>query len=279
MAGYSYYRLNFRARMVGGGVIPGNLWPPGREAELEAHSHITFLLHGYNVDQTEGKKSLRRLADSLPHAQGAGAIVAVLWPGDGKLGALSFPFDVNDADDTTKALLRFLFEKIHLRRDQTLSFVTHSLGARVALGTIDALTRRGFPIGQVCLMAAALDRNSLANPGEYRRAVNATKRISVLASKKDKVLKWAYPVGDLAETLFHWRDSPRLALGYAGPKHHQSHQVPGNVFPKQIPKSRKSNHGHYLPEMRARGRRKQNQDSAVRFANDTLEGEAAPKYP
>lgn len=279
MAADGFYRVNFRARMIGGGVVPGKIWPPGREGELAEYSHITLLLHGYNVDQTKGKRLLTGLAALLPSAQESGAIIAVLWPGDSKMGALSFPFDVNDADDTTRALLRFLFDDIHLRRDQTLSFVTHSLGARVALGTIDALRLKGFPVGQVCLMAAALDNNSLANPREYRKAVKAATRVSVLASKKDRVLKWAYPAGDFLETLFHFRDSPRLALGYTGPKPYQSNQVPGNVFPKKIAKGRKSDHGHYLPVLNAEGQEKQNQDSAAHFANDTLEGEAAPKYP
>ena len=47
----------------------------------------------------------------------------MLWPGDSKLGVLAFPFEVNDADDTVVEFLRFLKEKLELRRDQTVSFV------------------------------------------------------------------------------------------------------------------------------------------------------------
>lgn len=144
--------------------------------------------------------------------------------------------------------MRFIGD--NLRRDVPLSFATHSLGARVAMGTVRTVCQIGFRIEQICLMAPAIDDDSLSDARIYRRATNHSRRVSVLSSVEDEVLKLAYPVGDLLYTLFHRGERWDQALGYHGPKpESEFHQpVPENVYHVAIPEGRHADHGDYLPD-------------------------------
>ncbi len=276
------YFLDFRGADIGGPVVPGRIVQSvglaessGTEDDLRFESKITFLLHGYNVNRRKGREALLRLANALPSAAN-GAIVAVLWPGDHWARAASYPFEGKDADDTAAELARYIDRAI--RRGAQLSFVSHSLGARVVMETVKRLIGEDYPIGQICLMAPAIDDFSLAYPDDYRLAAIQAKRVAVLASKKDKVLKLAYPIGDLLQAFIFWKDEKGLALGYHGPKPAGGNSIPSQVYPHQIPDERKSDHGHYIPGENPDKREKENQLSAVRFANDVLQEAAEPRY-
>ena len=241
-------------------------------AELAAESQVTFLLHGFNVSLTEGRQSLRRLAQLL-EARVDGALVATLWPGDSRLGALSYSFEGDDADDTAEALKRFVSD--NLSSGTRLSFVAHSLGARVALGAMQGLADHGFEIDQVCLMGAAVDDDCLANEAEYRHTIRRAKRVGVLHSKADRVLRLAYPAGDLLQAfLFFWRDSPGLALGFHGPRGHERN-VPQNVMDVALG-DREVRHGDYLPP--ACGQLNAKQSRAAGYVAGLVAGEAHPQY-
>ena len=71
-------------------------------------------------------------------------------------------------------------------------------------------------INALLLMAAAIDDNCLVN--EYRDAAARVARISVLASQRDEVLKWAFPVGNPLSGIVT-RGDPywHAALGRTGP--------------------------------------------------------------
>jgi len=97
--------------------------------------------------------------------------------------------------------------------------------------------------------------------------------LAVLASKKDKVLRFAYPVGDLLQAfVFFWKGEIGLALGYHGPKPIGKHSVPGQVHHVQIPDGRESDHGDYIPGNSPNGE----QLSAARFADEVLQGAITP---
>jgi hypothetical protein len=272
------YILDFRAADVGGAVVPGRLLqlsgaqpPLGTEDDLQLETKITFLLHGFNVNRDEGREGLLRLANLLPAAAG-GAIVGVLWPGDHWTGALSYPFEGNDADDSGAELARFI-ERV-VRPGAGLSFVSHSLGARVVMETVKRLIGGGYRIGQICLMAAAIDDSSLADPEDYRDAVEITERVAVLASHKDKVLRFAYPGGDLLQAFFFWDDDAGLAAGYHGPKAVDEHPLPSHVYHCQIPDLRDSDHGDYIPANSP----SPNQLSAALFVDGVLKLVITPQY-
>jgi pimeloyl-ACP methyl ester carboxylesterase len=260
------YLLSFRepGRNVGGPVFPGRIetrrplfyqgegLPPvplGRTEDLETETRLVFLIHGYNVRGSTGEFNLLTLAQKLQLDPSWG-IVCVLWPGDHWTRFASYPFEGDDADDTGLELAKFI--DLHVARSARVHLITHSLGARVGLEALLHLRRYGWPagrIGQVCLTAAAVDDYSLGYPGAYLPAVPRTDRVAVLASKKDNVLLAAYPVGELIQNfLFFWRETYGLALGYHGPKNlpKGAATTPANVFPKQIPKTRKVGHGDYI---------------------------------
>lgn len=285
------YLLDFREQRSGGAVVPGYLTRPGEtggsaaEDELRAESSVTFLLHGFNVDRPDGRRQLLELATLLA-GEVAGGLVATLWPGDHWLGALNFwlgavsyPVEGQDADDTAVELVRFIERVIPPGR--SISFASHSLGARVVMETIRELRESDHLFNQVCLMAAAIDDDSLASALEYRNSVEASRRIAVLSSKQDNVLKYAYPVGDLLEAFAFWSESSGLALGYHGSMPAADNlPVPGNVFDKRIPENRESDHGHYLPDPQVPDSpKKQNQKSATQFTKEVLTLRPDPKYP
>ncbi|HWO40564.1 MAG TPA: alpha/beta hydrolase [Candidatus Eisenbacteria bacterium] len=273
------YILDFRASDVGGAVVPGRLIRPagpvafGTEDDLVRESKFTFVIHGFNVSRRDGRERLVYLANRLPSAAD-GAILAVLWPGDHWVGPASYPFEGNDADDSAAELARYI-ERV-IPPGSPLGFVSHSLGARVVMETLKRLIGRGYAIGPVCLMAAAIDDFSLADPEDYRNAVDMAERIAVLASHEDEVLKLAYPTGDLLQAfIFFWRDSAGLAAGYHGPKPSGEHPLQGHVYHFQIPDVRNSDHGDYIPDSSPSA----NQLSAAAFADQVLKRVGAPQYP
>lgn len=137
-------------------------------------------------------------------------------------------------------------------------------------------TRERNSLRQVCLMAAAIDDFSLADPEEYRKAVALAQRTAVLASRRDKVLKGAYSAGDLLQAfIFLWKDEVGLALGYHGPKPAGEHAIPDEIYHLQSPDGRDSDHGDYLPGNFP----SLNQRSAAHFADEVLQGAIAPRYP
>lgn len=275
------YTLDFRVANTGGAVVPGKVIPApglGTEFQLRVEPRITFLLHGFNVTRESGRASLHRLAARLSASQNE-AVVAVLWPGDHWTRAVSYSFEGRDADDTAKALAEYV--KTYIAASTELSFVSHSLGARVVMETIKRLG--AYRIRQVALMAPAIDDSSLANPSVYSLASSAAERVAVLASRKDKILKYAYPAGDALQAfVFFWKDVVDLALGYHGPRKSKSYAVPAKVYVEQIPDVRGADHGHYIPGDPAFDAPGDpavaNRFSAARFADAILRGEANPKY-
>lgn len=270
------YLLSFRGKRKGGPVVPGRLEAgPGLGTldGLRLEPKITVLLHGFNVNYEEGRGSLLRFATLLPSAQD-GAIVATLWPGDHWLGPLNYSFEGRDADDTALELARFLGDVV--RPTASIALVGHSLGCRVAMMTADRLVSAGHDPRQVCLMAAAIDDYSLASPEAFLAATHGVARVAALSSQKDKVLRFAYPVGDLFQAFVFADDTVGLALGYHGPRPHKASgtSVPANVLDTRIPNERKVGHGDYLPDKTPNSE----QRSAARFADAVLAGADSPGY-
>jgi hypothetical protein len=266
------YVLDFREANFGGAVVPGRL-TEGSLGRLQQTGDVTFLLHGFNVDRATGRDRLKRLAGLLTGQQHH-ALVATLWPGDHWSGALSYSFEARDADDTALELAKFIY--FNLRRNTRLSFLTHSLGARVVLQVAKLLRPHGFPFQQVCLMAAAMDDFSLGYPAHFRDAVGNTQRVAVLASRSDFVLKLAYPAGDLFQSWWNFgEESWGLALGYHGPRVRDGHTTPARVLHHQIPDIRRAGHSDYLPDPIPNP----NQRAAVQFCADILSGRPVPRYP
>jgi esterase/lipase superfamily enzyme len=290
-----YYFLTFReaGRNKGGAVMGARLsqisvGSPARDVEpaafrtISADAHVVFLIHGFNVSLARAGQIYANTVPMLPGIGTEAIVVGVTWPGDSKLGFLSFPLEGRDADDTARRFHNFI--RIYVADSAELSFVTHSLGARVAMETASHVRQHlRHEVNQVCLTAAAIDRDSLSNTRKYKDVVMDTARVAVLSSKKDRVLKYAYPVGDFLERLLlpRKKSDPSLALGRAGPLHYEdlSRNLKSRIYPTQIPKSRKARHGDYFFSEAPPKKLNANHLSTAIYAEEVILAKPMPKYP
>lgn len=243
--------LNFRSQGVGGAVIypyvlegDGTASPPALRsvgytefAARAAGKNVLFAAHGFNVSYDYGARSLGQLEPQL-RLTASEIYLGVLWPGDYWLPVINYPFEGGVAMDCGRRLADFCGR--WLTRAQSISFVSHSLGARVVLEAVKNLDRRARV---VCLTAAAINRDCLET--EYVAAAANADSISILASHEDWVLKVAFQAGDPIADILH--DDHTLfekALGYDGPALPAPAQV---QLPWQIPDAADYGHGDYLP--------------------------------
>lgn len=242
--------MNFRQQRVGGGVVDPiflegdgtvaapnlKLVPNERIGGRLAQRDVLFATHGFNVSFSEGACSLGTLEGALDLPSNC-QYVAVLWPGDSWLPVINYPFEGSSAIDCGKRLAKFCNRS--LASAASLSFITHSLGARLALEAAKNLNRKARAF---CLTAAAINRDCLS--AQYASAFANVSVVSVLASRRDMVLKLAYPIGDpIADILGFDHRLFTPALGYAGPPN----AIGATVPPWQIPDADGYNHGDYLP--------------------------------
>jgi|SRR5215467_14239727 len=217
--------LNFRTRPVGGAVNPNpqlydglgdraqpgwSLTPPAELRASFAGKSVLFAVHGFNVSQSSGTVSMGLLDKYL--ALGApNLFIGVLWPGDSVIPVVDYPFEGNVAMDCGRRLADFCNDVCSSA--QAISFVSHSLGARLVLEAVLHMNRK---VQSVCLTAAAINRNCLT--AEYADAAQNCEKISILASREDLVLKVAFSVGDPLADLLHADHTPfQAALGSEGP--------------------------------------------------------------
>jgi hypothetical protein len=169
--------------------------------------------HGFHVNRANGIDYLSHWTEWLQLGPN-GVFVGVLWPGDSSwLPFIDYPVEGNEALKSGQLLAQYLLK--NFAGAASLSFTSHSLGARVVLQTIRGLasSRR---VKTVTIMAGAIDDTCLSN--EYQDAVGQIDKISVLASNCDDVLKLAFPAGNLAGGIVtrgdpYWHG----ALGRYGP--------------------------------------------------------------
>ena len=223
------YFIDLRADSAGGNPVAGvndivvrtdsepnpNPARPFRDALVQAIQGRDVLLgtHGFNVNRADGIRNLSHWNEWLRLGDN-GFFVGVLWPGDSRwLPVLDYPVESNEAIKSGQLLATYL--AANFTGANSLSFASHSLGARMVLETIRKLPN-SFRLNSVTMMAGAIDDTCLSN--EYRDAASRMVRISVLASDRDEVLKLAFPVGNPISGILtrgdpYWHG----ALGRFGP--------------------------------------------------------------
>jgi hypothetical protein len=201
---------------------------------------VMFGTHGFHVDRDAGISNLAHWSRWLGLGNN-GYFVGVLWPGDSRwVPFIDYPVEGNEAIKSGQLLAEYLGAKFSAAN--SLSFASHSLGARVVLETIRNLST-SFQVKAVTIMAGAIDDNSLNN--EYKDSASRADKVSVLASNCDEVLKWAFPVGNPLSGLVtrgdpYWHG----ALGRFGPN---PPDQPSNLWKTPILPDRWGfGHGSYI---------------------------------
>jgi hypothetical protein len=196
--------------------------------------HVLIATHGFNVNRDDAIQALSHW-ESLLQLPDPSAFIGLLWPGDSVwLHGLDYPGEPKVADETGQMVAPFI--DANFSSAASISFASHSLGARVVLETVQLMKAR---VRRVILMAGAIDDNCLDT--EFQTAGGNIDEISVLASKGDLVLAAAFPLGNFLGGILT-ADHPWIhtALGRDGP----GSPVPAAfVAPFQIPDA--WNYGHH----------------------------------
>jgi hypothetical protein len=236
-----------QARLAGANWVP---W--AQVADVFRNKHVLFVLHGFNVDANHGIKSCGPAAQEYEALgnlglaiDGVDLVVPVLWPGDGLIGWSWFNAYGSSAATGAK-FADFLTSSAFT--GSVVSFFSHSLGARVVLETIAKTppTSR-FSFDTAVLTAAAVDDNALDDP-QYAKASAQLKRIVVVSSMKDEVLKVYFTIGSAVERAL-WRsyDGTTRALGRYGPAFADASPVPQKTEWYEVRPEIGQDHGDYLP--------------------------------
>jgi len=199
--------------------------------------HVLIGTHGYNVNRADGIACLSNW-EGLLQLTSPSVFVGLLWPGDSVWAhGLDYPDEPKIADEAGALIAPFL--DANFGNAASISFASHSLGARVILQTVSKMS---LPVRRATLMAGAIDDNCLNT--EFQAAAAKIGKISALASMKDDVLSALFPLGNLIGGIIAaghpwWH----AALGHCGP----SKPMPGNFqSPFEIPDNWGFGHHNYL---------------------------------
>lgn len=216
-----YYFLSTRAHSVGGPVGPVKVLRSdlaGTTADLVPKlveairgRDILFVVHGFNVNQNDGLNHLGYWMENLDI--GSVVPIGILWPGDCIIPIfVDYVVEGHEAIHSGNLLANFISQ--HLPAATSVSFASHSLGARVVLQTVSGLDS-SITVRRCVLMAGAIDDDCLTD--EYKTAAGRIGEISLLSSKCDDVLKLAYPAGNPLQGIID-RGHPywHAALGREG---------------------------------------------------------------
>jgi len=238
--------LSTRVLPRGGGVSQAvSVWDDGNHPRTLADlfkeiqgRDVLLVTHGFSVSQAEGETNLGGWNTGL--TLGDVAVLGILWPGDSRwIPKVDYVVEGNEAMASGKLIADFINN--NFTDALSISFASHSLGARMVLQAVGGINRT---IRTLFLMASAIDNTCLNN--EFSAAVSNVQRLSVIASRSDDVLKWAFPTGNFLGGLIS-RGTPYVheALGREGPVS----PYPANLHTGwQIPDEWNYGHENYLPE-------------------------------
>ncbi len=199
--------------------------------------NVLLATHGFNVNRPDGLASLSNWAGLLQLDPPSDFLGILLTRDTNWAHGLDYPEEPRIADEAGQLIASFLDD--NFGGAASVSFASHSLGARVVLETVSNMS---LPVRRVILMAGAIGDNCLNT--EFSAAASRIGQISVLASTQDEVLSAAFPVGNfLAGIIAEGHPWWRAALGHQGPASNK----PGNVLsPFEIPDDWQFGHGNYL---------------------------------
>jgi pimeloyl-ACP methyl ester carboxylesterase len=199
--------------------------------------NVLIATHGFNVNRADGIACLSNW-ESLLQLPPSSAFVGLLWPGDSVWAhGLDYPDEPRVANEAGALLAPFI--DTVFGPAASISFASHSLGARVVLETI---AQMNTPVRRLALMAGAIDYDCLNS--EFQAAAGKIGEISLLSSAQDEVLSLAFPLGNLvAGIIAEGHPWFKAAIGHSG----AAKPWPANLrTPYMIPSDWKYQHGNYL---------------------------------
>lgn len=246
--GLEYY---LRRKPEGGDLRdPGEMRPSA--SDLDARRECLVLVHGYNNHEGEAAEAYLGFRDrqyahfgDLQPRSLEKLFGDAFWPGDADWAGpidwadfLFYPVAVGVAK-TAAPRLAVLIGKLPAL--EQVDFIGHSLGCRLVLETAAKLHASGRPrIGRICLMAAAVPCEMVEPGGRFEPLLLALQaggtKVHVLHSKKDSVLKYAFPLGQPLAG-----EPTRGALGRFGPPV----DMPGRGHTVSDRRIAGADHGHY----------------------------------
>jgi esterase/lipase superfamily enzyme len=177
---------------------------------------LMLLLHGYRSSREDVLCAYGQLDSQLSGVDrvtpGRGAaeyqeVIGVSWPGHD--WRIEFTSAKAKADATAPKLFARLRKTAETAR--AIDVITHSLGARVALRTLQNAGEASRPVRNLFLTGAAVDDESIGQNEKFFYATERSERVYVLHSKNDPVLEFFYPIPVFG--------GGGPALGHKGPKH------------------------------------------------------------
>ena len=210
-----FQELSCRRAAKGGDIDADVAWLDGER--LRGTEHLVLLLHGYNNNREDAGRSYQKFYDLQQGLVGTGSdwapgvtVVPVYWPGDAGWGLLSpayYPWAVPRAQQVADLLSTILIDVGNYSSGRlTVDFVAHSLGSRVLLRTLALLPNSNLIwVRSVVHMAAAVPTWKLDDPRDpdklsdgFSRETSGDSRTLSLYSGHDRVLKFAFPLGETA---------------------------------------------------------------------------------
>jgi hypothetical protein len=255
------------------GVTPHIAWDPAPTLTLESWfnagallegKRVCFLVHGFNVNRDFGYTGLGAVSQEMtPHCgalsmvappadldvSGIDILVPVLWAGDWYL-PINYPFLLPDIRLTGRYFAELILSPSI--NPASVSFITHSMGARVVLETVQQTMAmagiRKTPIFDTCLFTAPAVSDQVFDDPDYAQAVAAVRRFVVVSSPADTTLSGAFVWGNGVEQALWPRDpGADIALGLTGPRLHKNSAALGKTQWYEIPATIGQNHSDYLP--------------------------------
>jgi esterase/lipase superfamily enzyme len=118
--------------------------------------HVLIGTHGFNVNRADGIAHLSNWEGLLQLAPPS-VFVGLLWPGDSIWAhGLDYPSEPRIANEAGRLIAPFL--DANFGGAASISFASHSLGARVVL---EMVSQMSLPVRRSTLMAGAIDDNCL----------------------------------------------------------------------------------------------------------------------
>ena len=148
---------------------------------------IVLIIHGYNNTSNEAFEFFLRIFQRIESLYEG--YICYLWPGNDDfleyLSAKSYAI----GKELPKRLQN-LMQNLTLHSNQ-VDIIAYSMGCRLILETLKAPSQ--LKVGNVFLLAPAIDNESLEKSEHYSSAIDKCRNIVVFFSKNDKVLNYLYP--------------------------------------------------------------------------------------